>query len=266
MPKIKDLVEIMNKIAPEQYVYEYDNVGLLIGDENAELKRIICCLDVTEEIINEARENHAQLIISHHPIIFQPIKNITTADSQGRKIINALKNDISIYSAHTNLDFVRNGINEHVSYLIGLTDMKPLDPYISDTQGFGRVGKLSNEITCYDLKKKVMKLLNDEHVIAIGNCNKRINKVAVINGAGGGSIEYVDMAIRAGADCLITAEVKHHVAIYAFENNIAIIEPQHYTMEHIYISYLAERLKIETAKNGISLDINVSEKEINPIF
>ncbi|MCH5163673.1 MAG: Nif3-like dinuclear metal center hexameric protein [Clostridiales bacterium] len=266
MAKVKEVLDVMKKIAPEQFAYnkEYDNVGLIVGDPESEVNRVLCCLDVTEDIIEEAISVGAGLIISHHPMIFRPIKSVTTLDVQGRKIFRAIQKGIAIYAAHTNLDFVRDGINEFVANELALMDIRPLEPYISDSEGFGRVGNLSGSMFASVLKAKVKALLKDDYVRIIGEPDSEVNRIAVINGAGGGDTSYIDMAIDAGADCLITADVKHHVAVYAREMKLTVIEPQHFTMEYVYISRLVQILKIETLAGKIKLDIVQSKREVNP--
>lgn len=267
MVKVKDVIDVMRKLAPEEYYYnkEYDNIGLIVGDAEAEVTRVLCCLDVTEDIIDEAVEIGAQLIISHHPMIYFPIKNVTTSDSQGRKIFKAIRSGVSIYAAHTNLDFVRDGINQFFADKLGLTDCSPLDSYISEREGFGRVGNLPCITTCSALREEVKSLLGDEFVRIVG-VDKQVKRIAVINGGGGGDTSYIDMALKAKADCLVTADVKHHVAIYARENDLPIIEPQHFTMEYAYISRLVGLLGIQAQKNKIKIDIVQSKRETNPRF
>lgn len=268
MSKVKEIIGIMKKIAPEEFAYnkEYDNIGLIVGDPEAEVGCVLCCLDVTDNVLDEAVKNGAQMIISHHPMIFHPIKNIISTDSLGRKIFKAIQKGIAIYAAHTNLDFVKDGINDFVANALGLIDICPLDPYISGEEGFGRVGNLSSRINCMVLKAEVRALLKDDYVRIVGEPNRDVKRIAVINGAGGGDIAYVDMAMKAGADCLITADVKHHVAIYAYDNKITIIEPQHFTMEYAYISRLVKILKMECVSKKIKLDIFQSTREVNPRF
>ena len=206
------------------------------------------------------------MIISHHPMIFHPIKNVTAADVQGKKLITAIKNDIAIYAAHTNLDFVRDGINDFLASQLGLMNVKTLDPYISENEGLGRVGNLSSKQYCTVLKSELEILLKDNYIRIIGEPFDEVMRVAVINGAGGGDTAYVDMAAKAGADCLITADVKHHVAVYAKDRGITIIEPQHFTMEYAYIARLVQILKIETKAGKYDFDIVQSTAEVNPRF
>lgn len=263
-----DAVKILKGFAPEQYAYrqDYDNIGLILGREDSLVSKVLCCLDVTEKVINEAISVGAELIISHHPMIFNPIYNVTSQSVVGRKLLKAAEHGISIYAAHTNLDFVRDGINDFVASLLGLRNCSPLEPYIDGEQGFGRVGELSNRVYCTVLKGEAMTVLKDNYVRIIGEPYAQVKKVAVINGGGGGDTKYIDMALKAGADCLVTADVKHHVAMYALESGLTIIEPQHFNMEHCYISRLVQILKIEAKAHKIELEIMQSQVEVNPRF
>lgn len=266
MAKVRDVVRLVNAIAPEANAVPdgYDNVGLIVGCADNDVKRILCCLDVTEEVLGEAIEQSVQMIVSHHPMIFTPIAKITDDTILGNKIITAIRNDIAIYASHTPLDFSTDGINDYLATLFKLKNVEVMDKYVSSTEGLGRVGDLDEEITVAALKDEVSRRLDDEYVRVIGDHYDSVSRVAIINGAGGGSTDYVDMALRAGADCLITADLKHHVAVYAKEQGIVVIEPQHYTMEHIYVSRLVELLADEAESNGMEIELIQSEKDINP--
>ena len=266
MARVKDVINLFKEIAPEENVVidDYDNVGLLVGKASSEVSKVLCCLDATEEVVAEATKIGAQMIISHHPMIFAPIKSVTEETVVGRKIITAIENGISIYAAHTNLDFSENGINDFVAELIGLTNVEVMDAYISKYAGLGRVGNLSAPIEVASLKRNVENLFADKYVRLIGEPYETVERVAVINGAGGGDTAYIDMAVRANADCLITADVKHHVAVYAKENGLTLIEPQHYTMEYCYISQLVDRLRDEASLQGLDVEFTQSDLDVNP--
>ncbi|MBR2971128.1 MAG: Nif3-like dinuclear metal center hexameric protein [Clostridia bacterium] len=265
MPKVNDVITAMREIAPEKNTFGHDNVGLIVGDENAEVSHVLCCLDVTQGVIDEAIERGAQLIICHHPMIFLPISSVTFGSPLGKKIIKAIKNGISIYAAHTNLDFSMGGINDYLMTLLKTTDVVPLDPYISEVEGFGRVGNFMAVTTARALKEKLVDLLHDKYVGIIGNPDVKISRVAIINGSGGGDTEYIDMAMAKGADCLITGEVKHHVAIYAVERGFTVIEAGHYTSEQVFIPELARILIEKLSEKNICIEVFTSLKENNPI-
>lgn len=266
MATVGEIVGILKDFAPEEYEYkeEYDNIGLLFGDEQAEVTKLLVCLDVTETVLDEAIKTGAELIVAHHPFIYYPIKRINADDLIGRKILKAAKHGINIYSAHTNLDFVKDGINDYLAVSLGLRNITPLKAYISALEGFGRVGDLSNRVFCSVLKGEVETLLNDSHVRIVGDLTDQVKRIAVINGGGGGDTKYIDMAAQAGADCLITADIKHHVAVYARELGITVIEPQHYNMEYAYIARLCQILKIEAKSRKTGIEILQSRSENNP--
>lgn len=268
MATVGEIINTLRNFAPEDFQFksEYDNVGLMLGDERATVTKVMCCLDVTANVINEAASEGAELIISHHPLIWSPLRSITADTVDGRKILAAAKAGISVYSSHTNLDFVKDGINDFVAFSLGLRNIEPLDAYISDEEGFGRVGNLSNKVYCTVLKGEVESLLKDNYVRIIGEPLAQVKRIAVINGGSGGDTKYIDMALKANADCLITADVKHHVAVYARECGLTVIEPQHFTMEHIYISRLVQILKIEAKSNKLNVEILQSSSENNPRF
>ena len=268
MAKVSDIIKIANDIAPEEYKCSFDNVGLVVGRKDAEVSRAIVCLDVTNEVLKEAIEEGATLIISHHPMIFDGVKKITDETIMGNKILTAVENGISIYAAHTNLDCVQDGINDFVANLLTLSDIQIMDNHVDgeDGVGIGRVGNLSSKMYAGVLKGQVETEFKDKYVRLIGEPLTIVSRVAIINGGGGGETEYVDMAKNMGADCLITADVKHHVAIYAQDSGITVIEPQHYTMEHCYLTRLTQLLKIEVASRKLDVEIKQSKKDINPRF
>jgi len=266
MATVEQAIGMLKDFAPEEYAFkeEYDNIGLLFGDKNARVKKLVVCLDATESVINEAIKLGAELIITHHPFIYSPLKRINAEDLIGRKILKAAKGGLNIYSAHTNLDFVKDGINDYLAVSLNLRGIKPLNPYISEAAGLGRVGVLPNKVFCSVIKSEIETLLNDTHVRVIGDPAAQVKTLAVINGGGGGDTKYVDMAVAAGAECLITADVKHHVAVYAREMGVTLIEPQHYNMEYAYLARLCGILKIEAKSRKIEVEILQSQAENNP--
>ena len=268
MARVKDVMQIMQKIAPREHYFseEYDNIGLIVGDENAEVKKVLCCLDVTNDVLNEAIKIGADMIVSHHPMIFAPIKNVTTQTVTGSKVYTAIKNGIHVFAAHTNLDFVRDGINDFLAAELGLLNVKVLYPYISEVEGFGRVGTLTSKQYCTVLKSELEVVLKDKYIRIVGEPFNEVLNGAIINGAGGGDTKYIDMAIEAGADCLVTADVKHHVAVYAKDRGLTLIEPQHFTMEYAYITRLVQILKIEAKARKLDFEILQAANEVNPRF
>lgn len=266
MAKISEVIALANSIAPEEYKCGFDNVGLIVGRREADVRRVMVCMDVTNDVLREAIEKEVTLIISHHPMIFGGIKTVSDDTVLGNKIVTAIENGISIYAAHTNLDSVKDGINDFVAELLSLTDLSVIDGYVSESEGIGRVGNLGSKMLAGVLKGQVETVFKDKYVRLIGEPYTLVSRVAIINGGGGGDVEYIDIAKKKGADCLITADVKHHVAVYAKDNGMTVIEPQHYTMEHCYLTRLTQMLKIEAAANKLEVEIFQSQQDINPRF
>lgn len=123
-----DIADYMEEIAPSSLAEKWDNTGLLIGSRSNEVKRVLVCLDIGAAVVDEAAEVHAGMIISHHPVIFEGLKSIDTGSAKGRCIESLIKNCISVFCAHTNLDFADSGVNEQLARVIGLTDIKDLNP------------------------------------------------------------------------------------------------------------------------------------------
>lgn len=266
MATVNDVIKLVNGLYPESNVLEgeYDNSGLVVGHRNAFVNRVVCCLDATGDVIEEAISLNAQMIISHHPVIFFPTDRISDDTVLGRKLLRAIENGISVYCAHTNMDFTYGGINDFVAELLGLLNVTAMKEYGNGGAAFGRVGDLSARTSVRSLKEAVADALKDDYVRVIGNANDGVRRVAVINGAGGTDVKYIDMAVKCGADCLVTADLKHHVAVYAKELGVNIIEAQHYTMEHCFVTRLTQTLKIEARAAVTEVEIYQSRRDICP--
>ncbi|MCL1945496.1 MAG: Nif3-like dinuclear metal center hexameric protein [Firmicutes bacterium] len=280
MAVVQDICKIIEKFAPKDATYNgiRDNVGLLIGHHSSNVARILCCLDITHAVVQEAKILNAQLIVSHHPVIFDRLE-INDKSPSGRIVLDLIKNDISVYSAHTNLDFVKDGINDYIADILELQEKEIMQPYDTTSnsslgrnnisneeqkQGLGRVGNLKTTMSVLEFAQKVSSTLKDNCVRIVGDKYKKLKRVAVINGAGGGDIRYFEMAIAHGCDCIVTADVKHHVAVYAQECGLALIEPQHYTTEHPYIAILKSKLQQATKQLGFEIEIFQSLQDKNP--
>ncbi|MBQ7227559.1 MAG: Nif3-like dinuclear metal center hexameric protein [Clostridia bacterium] len=263
MAKIKDILSLMREFAPESATEPGfdDNVGLIIGSENGETNKVVLCLDCTETVVNEAQSTGAKLIISHHPAIFRGVRKITDEDPTGRMVLASTRSDITVYSAHTNLDFCKGGINDYVADLMGLSNVKPME--MVDGICVGRIGK-RNPISLSAFVKELSEKFDDSYVCVTDNGNEKIENVAVVNG-GGGDINFINKAIQLGADCYVTADMSHHVRLYASQSGFPVVIMQHYTMEAIYISELAKRLSAMAMERNLCVDFIVSKSERNPV-
>ena len=255
--KVKEIVKIIEEKYPLYLKEKWDNIGLIVGDSEMEVSKIIVTLDVTSKTIDEAIEKGANMIVSHHPFIFDSIKNVTSKNSIGRKIMKAVKNDIAIYSMHTNLDVADDGLNDYLSRKLELNNTYKLDPDKFREDPYIRCGELNSEMTLKDLTQYVKEKLNLPYVILISNNDEKVVKtIAICSGSGK---SFADDAQKIKADCYITGDYNYHGGVDAIENGLDVIDASHFGTENIVTGLLKEFLK-----SKIDLEINESETMINP--
>ncbi len=231
--KIKLIFDYINSFAPFDSQCEWDNSGLLIGNLNNEINKIGFALDATKETVLDAASNNCDLIITHHPIIFNSLKSIDTNDV----FCLAIKNNINVLCAHTCLDKSEPGVNTVLAETLGLKNIKAFD---TDTDAkMCHMGDI-DAITAKELSKIISKKLAGPVIYA--DANKLISKVAVCGGAAG---EYFYEAIENGADAFITGEVKHHEFINAKELGLSIFCAGHFETENPVIPFLKEKIENE---------------------
>ena len=230
--KICDVIEIIEKSFPCELAYEWDNVGLLVGDRNREVNNVVTCLDVTENVIEFAKECEAELIISHHPVIFSPINRINGDTKSGKLLMDVIENKIAIYSAHTNCDKAENGVNAKLCEILGLKDAESLEE-----DGLGRIGNLDKPTPFYDFAKAVENELKTK-IRFCGDTKTVVKRVAVCSGAGG---DVLETAIIKGADVLVTGDTKYHQMLDA-RDGINIIDAGHFGTESLAAELFAEVL------------------------
>lgn len=246
--KIQAVMNFMNKIAPKNLAEDWDNPGLLIGNPNAELTKIFVCLDVSEEVITAAKNFGANLIITHHPLIFHAIKNIRTDLSLGKKISALIKNDIAVFAAHTNLDITIGGVNDVLADKIGLIDVKMFG---AEEFSLGRIGRLAEPVSLENFAEHIKKVLRIENIRVIRAGDFLISKVGICGGAGA---DIISKAKFFGADIFVTGDVKYHEAQFAAENKIHVIDAGHFATEFPIVHVLAEKLRAEFTELEIAED------------
>ena len=193
-----------------------------------------------EKVIEEAKKENVELIITHHPLIFKRPSSITTDTLQGKKIIELIKNDISLYSSHTNLDSVENGLNDTIVSILGFDNSKILEKNKRDDKaGLGRIVSLKESIQLEDLISKIKKSLNINNLRVVKGKDK-VNKIAIINGSGQ---DFIGKAVALGADCIITGDTTYHFASDYKEMEISILDVGHFASEQITFFNVMENLK-----------------------
>ena len=234
--RIEEFVAVMERVAPVGLACEFDNPGLLIGPENREIRSVLVALDATVAVAREAAQTGAELVLAHHPLFFHPVQRILPDDPDTAAAYALIRNGVGLYAAHTNLDSAEGGVNDALCTLYGLTDVGPY------ADGLGRVGTLPMAMPLADFKRLTDRLLNtDSHFV--GRPERIVTRVAVLGGAGG---DTAAGAAAAGADVLLTGEMKHHEAIAVDALGMAAIVGGHYETERIVLPPLIARLQRET--------------------
>ena len=231
--KIHEFTAGMERIAPKELALEFDNPGLLIEPDHTEINRVLVALDCTKTVAEEAAAWGADLVLTHHPLFFHPVKHMTYSDPATNAACLLLRNGIGLFSAHTNLDAAHGGVNETLCTLLGIREAIPFD------EGVGRVGVLKAPGTLADFASSVEQVLGTR-VQILGDLKKSVSRVAVMGGSGGDSIA---LAAAQGADVLLTGEVKHSSAIDAMTLGISLIVAGHYETEAIVLEPLIKRLQ-----------------------
>lgn len=228
MAKVKDIAEAIEDFAPKNLQESYDNAGLQVGDPNLEVTAALLCLDVTEEVLKEAKERECNLIVSHHPLIFHGLKSLTGADATQKLVMEALKNDVAVYSAHTNLDSVWDGVSHEIARRLNVKDLEVLEPQPNNPRaGLGVVGNIKPLPKIEFLRK-----IKDTFKVTALRYSAQspslvVRRVAVCGGAGA---SLISSAIKANADILVTGDVKYH-DFTSFGGEIIIADIGHYESE-----------------------------------
>ncbi len=366
--RLADLTGLLNGLYPPQLAEDWDNVGLQVGDPAAEIERILVCLDAEEVALREAEKFNAQLIISHHPLIFKGLKRLSPTDETGRVLFRAIQQHIAIFSVHTNLDRAADGLNDWLAERIGLVNCQPLekpqaaghyklvvfvprghegelmeamfaagagqvggydhcsfrsegtgsfrgsentDPFIgqpgryeetdefrletivpaarlakvlarmlkvhpyeevaydliplANTRndiGLGRIGRLPEATGLQQFAEQVQQRLGLTSLRLVGAPGVQISKVAVCGGSGASMISE---ALRQGADCLVTGDVKYHDAQRARAEGLALIDAGHFGTERIMVTELSQRLRKALAERQLPIEVIEMTAEQDPL-
>ena len=252
--KIKDILSFLDEKAPFRTAESFDNVGLLIGSENADVSRVMCCLDITRGAVAEASEKGAGLIVSHHPVIFSGLKSIP----EWSPVKLLIENNISAIAMHTNLDIAKGGVNDRLIEKLGFEKLETLEVTQADGSGFGAVCGCGREFSVKELALHCQKITNG-CVQYSASVNRTIKRAAVCCGAG---IDENVMALAQEKNCdaVISGDIKHNFRIEAENRGIALIDAGHFHTEQFAGEILSEML----SERFNELDVFVYENEKSP--
>jgi dinuclear metal center YbgI/SA1388 family protein len=262
---LKDIMEILDGMAPFSLAEEWDNAGLQVGSPSQVVKKILIALDPTLESIRYASDIDAQILLTHHPLIFTPLSLVNSENYPGSIINEALTRKISIISLHTNLDAAKGGINDILANLIGLQGVEVLqkkDVLMNDGAGMGRIGNLSETKHLSEVSETVKEALGASEILIMGAGEMGIRRVAVVGGAGGG---MAVLASKSGADLLITGDIRHHEALLADTLGLALIDGGHFQTEKAALNIFADNFRDRLDKDRLKVVIEKYKDERKPM-
>lgn len=236
--KCNEVIRRLEVLSPTRFAEDWDNVGLLLGRKDKEIQRVYLALDATDEAIEEATSLKADLLLTHHPLIFRPVKKITADDFIGRRLLKLAKADMCYYAMHTNFDVL--GMADAAADELKLQNAQVLSATFEDElskEGIGRYGSLSMSMTLGEYAEVVKDTFRIPHVCVYGEAENILETAAVVPGSGG---SYIQDALKAGVDVLITGDIDHHEGIDALAQGLNVIDAGHYGLEKIFIPYMKD--------------------------
>lgn len=258
--KVKDLCSIIEEFAPQNLKEDYDNVGLMVGNTEADVNSILMALDCTLDVIDEAVEKNCNMIVTHHPLLFRKPSSITNETLQGTKILKLVENKINLYSAHTNFDSVSGGLNDIIVELLGF-DRGDIIEANGEHSGIGRFIQLSNSVTLDSLCSIIKDKLGIKNLRYCGRDDAKISKVAIINGSGQ---DFFESSRKLGSECIITGDTSYHYVSDYNELGMCIIDAGHFGTEWPAVKVAASRLQNILNKKELNINIYVSNCNVDP--
>ncbi len=260
MPTVQDVCRFLDDFAPPRLAEEWDNVGLLVGDPAQTVERLMTCLTITPSSAGEAVRERAEMVVTHHPLPFRPLKRLTTDTVPGRLLLELIRAGVAVHSPHTAFDSAATGINQRLAEGLGLIDIRPLVPAEDDPQGLGsgRCGRLPQATSLAEIAQQLKQFLSLDGLHAVGSAQRTIERVAVACGSAG---QFLEPARHAGCDLLVTGETNFHTCLEAEATGIALLLPGHYPSERFAVECLAEVL----SQQFPALTIWSSRHEADPL-
>lgn len=268
MLKIKDIYNWLDGFAPFRYAQSWDQCGLQVGDPEAPVERLLVALDPSSTVLAEAEKRNCQCLVTHHPLIFQPLKAVRLDDFPGKLVARALNSGIHVIAAHTNLDAAKQGTNDRLSELLSLQSVEPLESEDAWRQqerygGMGRTGMLPKSMRLGDLLLLCEKVLAAKGVRIVGSPDRLVLRVALCTGSGGSMLQQV---IGSGVDAFITGDIKYHEAQRALEAGLALVDVGHFASERLIVEPLMNYLQEQAHNTRMPLEVLAAKCERDPFL
>jgi dinuclear metal center YbgI/SA1388 family protein len=261
---VQDILNIIETIAPADLAEEWDNVGLMIGDPAAPVHSILMGLDPTLPLLEEAGACGANLLITHHPFLFHPLKSINLGSPEGRFVEYALRHRINVIGCHTNLDSATEGVSDSLAGRLGLADTAPLVVRPGTDQcGMGRIGGYREPVTADEFIVKLKGACSPPWLLATANRPASISRVAV---CGGSCSELAATALEKGAQVFVTSEVKHSTARWAEQAGLWVVDAGHFATENQALGIFAQKLADQVKRRFRPMDMNITRQQDAPLL
>lgn len=257
---VQQVLNALDDFAPFSLAADWDNVGLQIGKPTSTVSGICLALDPSCDLLKESCRLGLNTIVTHHPLLFHPLKQLRTDYPLGRMIHQAMINDLTIIACHTNLDVVPHGVSAVLAEVLGLVNCQPLQQMASDPScGFGRIGKLPTPISGAEFIDQAAQALDQPNISVAGDIPLTVQQVAVCGGSCG---ELAELANQQGAQIFVSAEIKHSQARWAEDAGICLLDAGHFNTEQVIIPPLANRLE---SLFGKEVPIKTSQRQQRPL-
>lgn len=255
--KIKDITSVIESFAPLRWQEPYDNSGLVVGRDDDGVHGVLLAVDVTEEVIDEAERSGCDLIVTHHPLVFHPLKRLNGADCVQRCVEEAIRRRIALYACHTNLDSAPGGMSWYLAGLLGLGNLRLLQESAEEGVGFGVVGELPEAVGTVEYLRRVKELLGVGAVRHSRIATEQVRRVALCTGAGA---SLIGAAGRSGASLYLTADLKYN-DFMAPDKGLTVADIGHFESEYCAIRLLFDIL----SKKICNFAVRKSECSRNPV-
>jgi dinuclear metal center YbgI/SA1388 family protein len=262
---VAGVVAALDERYPPSWAEDWDRVGLVLGEPDQVVRRVLCVVDCVPETVAEALDTGADLIVAHHPLLLRGVSSVAPTTYKGRIVHQLIKADVALFVAHTNADIANPGVSDALAARFGLADLRPLDPAAPGTtaagggRGIGRVGRLPTPVRLADLTATAARVLPPTAwgVRASGDPDRLVATLAVSGGSGDG---FLAAAAAAGADAFLTADLRHHPASeVAAAEGPALLDAAHWATERPWLDDLAAFLR-----DTLEVDARVSDLDTDP--
>lgn len=258
---VADVTQFLDAQFPALLAESWDNTGLLVGDRAQTVRQVMTCLTLTPAVIDEAVASRAEFVVSHHPLPFRPVSQITSETLTGRSLLRIIESRIAVYSPHTRFDSASSGINDLLANRLGLVDPLPLVEVARDiehSQGSGRYARLPSPLAWDAFLEIVKRGFGMKVVRGVAPADPHVHQIAIACGSGG---SLLPAAMERGCDTFITGEMSFHSCLECEAAGIGVVLLGHYTSERFGIEELAIRLQQAFS----DLTVWASEREFDPI-